>query len=318
VSVQHFISSFLSRKGAHVLFSFFFSKVANFLVAVVVIRLLSKSEYGSIVYAVSILSFLIPFMGAGIHQGLIRYGALSEGQLQKKYLLQQTMWPGLKASGLLVGLVLLSVPFVTQNMSDAAFYLVVLSFQLLGLMLFQFAVIYCRLLGLNRLFAKIENINNAMLVIGNITMCYFFQGPGYVISLVLIPFLLGLFFMYRLKLFQLQQTVGVEKPDLKKYISFGLSMSIGSVMAQMLFAVDILLLGNMLPDSEELVAQYKAATIFPFSLLFIPVAIISSDFVKLVRAAENDKAYLKSYYFSTFLEKIYWLFLEKTMSRCRS
>jgi O-antigen/teichoic acid export membrane protein len=52
----------------------------------------------------------------------------------------------------------------------------------------------------------------------------------------------------------------------------------------------------MLPDSEQLVAQYKAATIFPFSLLIIPVAILSSDFVKLTRAAEHDKAYLKSYY----------------------
>ncbi|MFT4668060.1 MAG: O-antigen/teichoic acid export membrane protein [Polaribacter sp.] len=296
MSIKEFILSFLSRKGAHVLFSFFFSKVANLVTVIVVTNLLSQTEYGNFVYAVSILGFLMPFMGGGIHQGLIRYGALSENQSQKKYLMQQTLWKGLQFSGLLVVILLLLAPLIAQNLPGATFYLSILSFQLIGLLLFQFVVAYCRLLGLNRLFAKIENINNVLLVFGNVTMAYLFQGPGYVISLVSIPFLVGLFFMFKLNLFQKSKNRSGTLPDFKKYISYGLSVSIGGVFAQLLYAVDILLLGNMLEDSEPLVAQYKVATIIPFSLLVIPIAIITTDFVKLVRAAETDKAYLKNYY----------------------
>ncbi len=235
-------------------------------------------------------------MGGGIHQGLVRYGALSESQSQKKFLLQQTLWKGLQFSGILVALLLILAPWIAKNVPGAIFYLSLLSFQLIGLLLFQFVVAYCRLLRLNRLFAKIENINNVLLMLGNITMAFLFQGPGYVISLVSIPFLVGLFFMFKLNLFQKTESSSDTLPDFKKYISYGLSVSIGGVFAQLLFAVDILLLGNMLDASEPLIAQYKAATIIPFSLLIIPVAIITTDFVKLARASETNKPYLKSYY----------------------
>lgn len=285
-------------------------------------RMLPKSEYGYITYAVSILAFLIPFMGAGIHQGLIRYGSLSEGQSRKKQLFQLTLVKGLQISGILVVVLLLLTPFITRNLPEAAFYLSVLSFQLVGLLLFQFVGIYCRLVHLNRLFAKMENINNVLLVIFNIGLCYLFQGPGYVFSLVTIPFVVGLFFMYHLNLLQFNKIKNIELPAFNKYIRYGMSVSIGGVLSQMLYAVDILLIGNLLKDSE-MVAQYKAASILPFSLLFIPVAIITTDFIKLARAAKNDKPYLRNYYLnylklftgiSVIIFLLFYLFGDKLLS----
>ncbi|MFK7810704.1 MAG: polysaccharide biosynthesis C-terminal domain-containing protein [Saprospiraceae bacterium] len=298
LSAKQFITSFLHRKGAHVLFSFFFNKVTSFLVVIAIVNLLPKSEYGYITYAVSTLGFLLPFMGAGLHQGLVRYGSLSEGQRQKKILAKATMWNALKWSSVFVIVLLLLSPFLTKNIPEASFYLSVLSFQFIGLLLFQFVAVYCRLLGLNRLYAKIENINNVLLVIGNIAMCFLLGGPGYVISMVSIPFIVALFFAFRLGLFS--KEVEEERADIdwKEYIIYGLSVSIGGVLSQLLYSVDILLLGNMLENSEELIAQYKVATIFPFSLLFIPVAIVTTDFVKLARAAETDKAFIKNYYWN--------------------
>ncbi|HHS96052.1 MAG TPA: hypothetical protein ENJ45_05625 [Phaeodactylibacter sp.] len=297
MSIRQFITSFLNRKGGQVLFSFFFSKLSRFLIAIVIINLLPKSEYGFIVYALSILSFLMPLMGAGIPQGLARYGSLSDSQRQKKYLLQQAMKKGLLASAVLVVVLLCLVPILTKNVPQSAFYLAVISFQLLAMLVYHFVSVYSRLLHLNHIFAQIENVHNVLLTISTIVMCYLFGGAGYVFSLVLVPLSVGLYYMYRLRLWEpVRGAIEGMKIDFKEYISYGLSVSIGGLLSQMLYTVDILLLGNILANSEELIAQYKAATIFPFSLLFIPVAIIATDYVKLARAAIKDPQYLKQYY----------------------
>ncbi len=305
MELRQFIQSFIQRKGGHLLFSFFFSKLSNFLVAVFIIRLLPKSEYGYIAYAATILGFILPFMGAGVHQGFLRYGSLSEGQLRKKALFQFALKKGMLYSSLIAIVLLGLVPFISSNLPGSAFYLGVLSFQLVGLLLLQLVGIYCRLIHLNNLYARIENVSNALLLVSNIAMTYLFQGPGYVVSLALVPFLVGAFYLWKLNLHRGLWSRGAVVASFGDYMRYGLSMAIGSVLAQLLFAVDILLIGNVLKEAE-LVAQYKAASIIPFSVLFVPVAIIATDFVKLARAAESDKAYLWSYYLN-YLKLFVWI-----------
>ena len=74
-------------------------------------------------------------------------------------------------------------------------------------------------------------------------------------------------------------------------------MSVGGVLSEMLFAVDILLIGNIIKDAE-LIAQYKTSNIIPFSILILPVAIITADFVQLSRMAISDKKELVKYYWN--------------------
>ena len=47
---------------------------------------------------------------------------------------------------------------------------------------------------------------------------------------------------------------------------------------------------------EKLVAQYKVANILPFSFLFLPIVVMTSDFVMLAKKSRADKGYLRSYY----------------------
>lgn len=295
MNLKEFIQSFFSRKGGQVLTSFLYNKITNFIVAIAIIRLLTKEEYGFISYAVTIIAFIVPFMGAGIHQGFLRYGSLSDSQINKKKLFQLTLKKGILYSTIIMLTILMLTPFITANMKSSSIFLMIFSFQLIGLLIFQFVGIYCRLINLNQVFAKMEIINNTLILIFCISMGYLFKGVGYITCLVVVPFLVGLYFMFKLGLHESIKSSSLEKISLRKYIDYGLSVSIGGIMAQLLFAVDILLIGNILKEAE-LVAQYKAASILPFSLLFIPVAIITTDFVKISRAAVSDKAYIKSYF----------------------
>ncbi|MEM9824182.1 MAG: oligosaccharide flippase family protein, partial [Bacteroidota bacterium] len=255
----------------------------------------SKADYGYLTYAFTIIAFIVPFMGAGIQQSLLRFGALCNSQIEKKLFFRFALQRGILYSLILMLGLLISIPFLTANIQGAAIYLAILSYQLIGLLLLQLVETYCRLLNLNKLYSKIEIINSCCLLVSNIVFCWLFGAIAYIISLVSIPFLVGLFFFFKLRLHDYRGIKRNHAYDVQQLLRYGLYMSLGGVLSQMLYAVDILMIGNILP-APELLAQYKASSIIPFNLLILPLALMTTDFVTLSRASEKDPDYLKDYY----------------------
>jgi len=284
------------------MFSVFLAKLLNFVVTIIVIKLLTKEEYGLITYSITIIAFLLPFVGAGLFQGLLRFGAIVDGQIHKKVLFNITFWKGLTYTVLMSVMVILLTPVITKNLPDASIYLIVLSFQLVTLFIFKMIQIYNRLIHRNKLFAYVDIQNNLLLLVSSVSLCYFFGGIGYIVSIISIPLLLGVFYLYKLNLIPLKiakdKIAKIKKSfdfNFKEIFSYGLYMSLGGVLSQLLYAIDILLIGNLLINAES-VAQYKASSIIPFSLLMLAQAVMTTDFVKLANASKNDKASLKNYY----------------------
>lgn len=307
MSFLQFIQSFRERKGGYILFASLFTKIVSFLVSIVVIRLLAKEEYGFITYAFTVIAFILPFMGAGVHQGLLRFGSLCNAQSEKKYFFQLCLKRGLLYSSILALILIVLIPIITKNVTNSAFYLYLLVFQLFGLLLFVMVGIYARLLHLNKLYAKMEIISSLCLLVFNTSLCFLFGGPGYIVSVVSVPFIIGLFFFFKLRLHLPARSPINLQFNTKEILSYGIYMSLGSVFAQLLYAVDILIIGNLL-ENAKLISQYKVASLIPFNLLIIPVAILTTDFVKLSRASEHDKPYLKSYYLN-YLKIFFWISL---------
>ncbi len=299
-----FIKSFLARKGAFVLLSVFLAKLVNFIVTILVVRILSKAEYGIIAYCLTIISFISPFAGAGMFQGLLRFGALSKGQIDKKVLFNITFQKGLRYSALMVVLLIIASPVLAFNLPEALPYLLLIGFQIIGLFIFLMIQVYCRLIHRNKLYSIIDIQNSLLLLIFNVGMCYFFGGMGYVISIITIPLFLGLFYLKKLKLAPIniskELVLKIKQSfdfNLKEIFYYGLYMSTGGLLSQLLFAIDIILIGNLLSD-PELLAQYKASSIIPFSLLILAGAVLMTDFVKLASNSKKDKPALRQYYWN--------------------
>lgn len=276
----------------------------NFLVSILVIRILSKEDYGLIAYGLTIISFIAPFVGAGLHQGFLRYGALANGQLAKKVLFDTAFRKGLLYTALIAILVVLLSPILSIRLPEAVLYILLMSFQLLGLFVFQMIQVYCRLIHRNKLFAVLDIQNNLLLFVFNVLGCYFLGGMGYVLSLITIPLFLGFYYLKKLNLLPLsvpkasiQRIQRSFRFDFKTLFAYGLWTSSGGVISQLLFAIDILLIGNLLTDST-LIAQYKASSIIPFSLLALSFAVLTTDFVKLAADSQNNKAALRQYYWN--------------------
>ena len=62
-----------------------------------------------------------------------------------------------------------------------------------------------------------------------------------------------------------------------------------NVLTQLLFVIDILLIGYLLEDTE-MITNYRYISLIPFSLLFLPRVFIATDFV-----AFTEKIYDKNY-----------------------
>lgn len=293
MKLNEFIQEFKAKKGFFMLLSSIIEKIGGLFLFVISTHLISKSEFGFIIYANSSLDFIIPFIGFGIHQGLIRYGSLSKSQSEKKQLYNLALKKGLQYSLFLIILVVVLSPFITINKKNALLYLLILSFQFISLFLYEILRIYTRLIHLNKLYAQITNIKTITLIGTALLLTFQFQGIGYTLSLSIIPFVVSLWFMYRLNIVNLN--VSYSNFNLKEFITYGMFASFSGVLSQLLFAVDLLLIGNLLTD-ETLISQYKAATIVPYSFLILSVVFVRTSFVKLANKSTTDKQYIKQYY----------------------
>ena len=84
--IREYIKGFVSRSGNYILFSTLFSRGLSFLGSWIALQLIDDRELGVILFALSIIQFIIPIGGFGLHQSLIRYGALLSSENEKQQL----------------------------------------------------------------------------------------------------------------------------------------------------------------------------------------------------------------------------------------
>jgi len=296
--LKKFILSFYERKGTLILFSSIFAKLSSFLISFMVIRMVDQDEYGFIVYASTIISFLIPFMGMGAFQSLLRFGASANSFLAKKQIFNYSFSRGGLLSISLMLLVLLFSPLISTSLPNSSIYLSILCFQIISLFILESVKNYIRLLHMNHLYAYIEIINSIVLLISTLGLCYLYGGVGYVIGLVISPVIVGVTVIIRFKLIDVSILNLPREYRLSQFWRYGLFVSFGAVASQLLYSIDIISIGHLIERSEKEIAIYKAASLIPFSLMFIPQAFVTTDFVKISERATEKKFlsdYLKNY-----------------------
>ena len=262
------------------------------------LKLISNEELGVVLFSYNIIVFLIPISGFGLNQGLLRYGALLKEKEEKNSLFLYVLKKGLLASGVLIALIIISSFFISFKFENTQLYVITLSFIILPSFLFEIIRIQFRLQHNNELFAYTELTHSIILLVSVFLLSYFFQEIGYTIALLLTPLISSFLFIKKLNIvFTSKIRLSITNFSFWKY---GFFASLSNVLTQLLFAVDILLIGHLLEDTE-MVTNYRYISLIPFSLLFLPRVFISTDFV-----AFTEKIYDKKYIFNYI--KSYMLF----------
>lgn len=270
MSTRTYIRDFLNRGGVSVFLSTAVTKFSAAILSITVVRLMSKSDYGLLAYALSIYGMGVVITGFGGQYSLLRFGSLLKSQNQKREYYSHTMKQAVKKTLLVALAVILSV--FTQLHPNGSEWLIVLT----GLSLVSFFVIelqrsYFRILNLNRLFSRVNIVYSIALFVIVIALTYLLGKIGYMIAFVIAPIIVWKYFDRQ----HFKVNDNSEFPE--GYWAYGMHTSIGLVANQVIFSIAPFLLG-LLGANESDIADFKVATIIPFNLLTIPGIIMITDF----------------------------------------
>jgi O-antigen/teichoic acid export membrane protein len=293
------ISSFTQRGGIHIFSSTILLRTVQFVLSVLLIRLLSKDQFGDLSYAFSITQLIIPFSGGGLYLSLLHYASIRSDAREKLSLFSHTIRRGFIYSLLLVAIILLSAGLLTSTMPSSAVYLRLFCLYILAYHFFHSIVSLLRVKKRNKAYA-LSLTGNALLVLAlSLTGILVANGKGYVIGFSLAPALTASIIFIAIKrkdkehygLFRHARDLPIKAG---KYTRYGMFAGLGNVASQMAWQLDTIMIGILLAQSTQ-VATYKAASLIPFSLIFIPSVFMQTDFVYIAEKYEQKK-YLINYY----------------------
>ena len=288
--LKSYIQNFVSRAGNYILSASIISRLLSFLASWIALQLIPNKELGIVLFSYNIILFINPIGGFGLHQGLLRYGALLKTPEEKNSLFRFTFFKGIWATCILIFIILIGSFFIDFKFENTKNYLAFLSITLIPMYVFELMKIQFRLQHKNKLFALTEVVFFSILTLTILILSYYFKEKGYAIALVLTPILSVLFFVRKIK----ADLVFKEKLSIinREFWKYGFFASLSNVATQLLFAIDILLIGLLLND-PEMVTNYKYVSLIPLSLLFLPRAFINTDFVVFTENIYQKKIHCK-------------------------
>jgi O-antigen/teichoic acid export membrane protein len=293
--LKSYIQNFVSRSGNYILSASIISRLLSFVASWIALQLIPNRELGIVLFAYNIIVFIIPIGGFGLHQSLLRYGSLLKKNEEKNSLFRYTFFKGIWTTFILIFIIILTSIFIDFKFENTKYYLAFLSITLIPTYIFELIKIQFRLHHKNKLFAFSEIIFTTILTITILVLSYYFKEKGYAIALVLTPTITILFFIKKFKsdlLFKKKLTI-----INREFWNYGFFASLSNVVTQLLFVIDILLIGVLL-NNAEMVTIYKYISLIPLSLLFLPRAFINADFVTFTESIYDKKyivKYIKSY-----------------------
>ena len=289
--IKEYINGFINRSGSYVLFSTMAARVLSFLGSWIALQLIEAKELGVILFAYGIVQFIIPIGGFGLHQSLIRYGALLKSEDEKQQLFSYVLKKGIVASIAII-LVLVGIGYFIPFQFDKTYgYFSILSLSILTVFILEIIKIQFRLQHKNRLYAITEFWYNIILTGLIFGLSYLFHGMGYIIALIVSPVLTALFFIKKLNVkLHIKNNLKITNLSFWKYGFFG---GLSSVVTQLLILIDIILIGYLIDDPVA-VTNYRYISIIPFSLLFLPRVFITTDFVTFTEKI-HQKDYINRY-----------------------
>jgi len=319
ILIKQYINDFLKRSGGYIFISTIDSRFSSFLASWFAVQFIPNKELGVVLFSYNIILFVIPFTDFGLNQSLIRYGTLLKNIQEKNSLFIYVFQKGFFIATIMTILIVcigFLYPFEFEN---TGFYLALLSLHLIPLFIIELIKIQFRLLHLNKQFSLVDMTYNCILLVFVIFFSFYFKEIGYILAIIFAPLMTILFFLKKLRI-NILQKVKLEITNFK-FWKYGFYSGLTSIVSNMLFIIDIFLIGYLLKDSE-LVTSYRYVSIIPISILFLPRMFMAADFVTFTENIKTKKyifKYIKSYMVlftivSLFFVSFFYYFSDETLN----
>ena len=280
----------------HIFGSSVINKIIAFLSSVVLVRILTKVEYGAFTYAWNIYSIVLIFNGMGVESGVLQLASEHSGDTEyaNKVSSFGTKF-GLIFNSILAA-VLLGIGLVAPLKIEAGRPLlcalcVLPMFQLL----YNLTSSYLRVQKRNQEYAKLQVTNTILILVVSAGCAFIFREMGMVIGHYVafsVAYLVGLL-AFHVHLFNRRIEI-LSDEDRKSLLKISFISMLNNGLSQLMYLLDVFILGIVDPQ-ETILASYKVATMIPAALTFIPISLITYMYPYFAERKDDGKWCLNRY-----------------------
>lgn len=250
------------------------NKIINFISGIIIVRLISKPEYGLYAYALNRLSLFLLLTGMGMVSGTF--------QLSSEYAKDSERQSRIFAYGSRFGIlfnlamsfvILLVASFAPLKIENARPYFILMSFFPLVEIFFQFQEIDLRSTFKTQEYAYSTTINSLFLLAGSVIGSVFFKVKGLIIghyiAFILTALTVGYLFNSRITL----KRTEIAKQNKKALLRLSFISMCNNGVSALLNLLDVFVIGIVIAN-ESVVASYTIAAKLPTAMVFIPAALV--------------------------------------------
>lgn len=272
-----------------------FSKVVSFLSTIVLVRLVTKSQYGIFTYSWNIYSIAILFSGCGMCSAILQLACENHNDVKSKNAIYSY---GMKYGALfniLLCIIILLIAFLYPFKLDGIrTMLLILALLPMAQYFSDYQIAYLRTEKKNHQYAILNCLNVTLVFAFSVMGAFIIQEKGFVVSRYIAFIILILFGYYAFHIPFNFRKDKITKQQSKDMWHIAVVSMINTGISQLLYLLDVFVLGIIIPNST-VVASYKVATIIPTALSFIPIALVTYVYPYFAENKNNSKWCLKRY-----------------------
>lgn len=271
------------------------NKIVAFLSSIVLVRILTKEEYGVFTYAWNIYNIVILLNGLGVANAVLQM--CSERSGDQQYAEQISSYGtrfGLTFDLVISVLLLVIGMFVPLNIDGAGELLKLLCFLPMLRLLFDLVLSNLRAQKKNREYAILNTVNTVAVFLVSVIGALLFREKGMILgyyAAYLISVLIGLGVMH-VRLYSKGSFLKIgERKNLR---SIAIVSMLNAGLSELMYLLDIFVLGIVDPQ-ETILAGYKVATIIPSALPFITISLVTYIYPYFAEHRDDGAWCLKRY-----------------------
>ncbi len=276
---------------AHIFTTSVINKLLSLITNMVIVRVLSKSDYGMYSYAYNIVTIVLIVSDLGTRMARFQYCCETNDPAERKAITRFLMSIGTVSNIVFSVGTFLYATFLPLSIPGGKFALQMLSATYLFQYYYDQTCYGFRIEKDNKRYAFLTNINSIGYGVSVCVGAWLFGIAGMVsgkyISFVL-PVVIGLCLMKKQTDGNAGHTATLSAIKKREMVKYGLLIVLTNSVSSVLSYFDTYLVGRIITD-ELVLADYKVATVIPHALNFIPLCCMTMIYPYFVEHKDDKK-----------------------------
>ena len=301
---KQMIRSLIRTGFFHIFSSSVINKMLTFLSNIVVVRFVSKIDYGVFAYADNMISMILLASGMGMVSGTFQLCSEKKDNREKNEIFRYGTAVGIRINIVLCLVIAFISQFLPFKFDSAGEYLFLMSINPILMIIFEFQQIYFRSRMENQKFSFASTFNTFLVVMGAIFGVIIASIDGMIIGRNIAYILTIIIVSVKLAAPVYIKKTNIDKKEKIELFKISFISMLNNGISHLLYLLDVFLLGLIL-SSEQIIASYKVATTIPTAMIFIPTALVTYIYPYFASKKDDKHWCLRQYkriikYFGSF------------------